>query len=109
MRISDWSSDVCSSDLHEASSDWLRITSKDYPNHPSMIANDRRDVESMLASDGLWVGTPDDICEKITRYQKAVGGIESASLPVKFHNRSEERRVGKECVRPFKSRWSPHI
>ena len=71
--------------LHDASSDWLRVTSKDYPNHPSMIATDRRDVDSMLASDALWVGTPDELCEKIDRYQKSVGGIDSASLQVNFH------------------------
>src|SRR3546814_11929638 len=25
-----------------------------------------------------------------------------------IHDRSDERRVGKECVRPFRSRWSPY-
>ena len=71
--------------LHEASSDWLKVTSKDYPNHPAMIATDRRDVDSMITGDALWIGTPDDICEKISRYRKTVGGIESASLQVNFH------------------------
>jgi hypothetical protein len=70
--------------LHEASSDWLKISSKDYPNHPSMIA-DAPAVETMLKGDALWIGTPDDICEKIMRYQQAVGGIEAASLQVNFH------------------------
>jgi alkanesulfonate monooxygenase SsuD/methylene tetrahydromethanopterin reductase-like flavin-dependent oxidoreductase (luciferase family) len=93
--------------LHEASSDWLKITSKDYPNHPSMIANDRRDVDSMLASDALWVGTPDDICEKIVRYQKAVGGIESASLQVNFHTLPFEK--AEASVRLFAEKVIPRL
>src|SRR3546814_13268835 len=32
------------------------------------------------------------------------------NFPLRNLNRSEERRVGKECVRPCRSRWSPdHI
>src|SRR3546814_20227714 len=33
----------------------------------------------------------------------------SAAIKVHFaHDRSEERRVGKECVSPCRSRWSPY-
>src|SRR3546814_16503622 len=36
------------------------------------------------------------------------GGDGGMSLPGSALSRSEERRVGKECVRTCRSRWSPH-
>ena len=30
------------------------------------------------------------------------------NIRIKLHNRSEERRVGKECLRLCRSRWSPY-
>ena len=33
---------------------------------------------------------------------------EGARVAVEAHKRSEERRVGKECVQPCRSRWSPY-
>src|SRR3546814_14298393 len=76
MRISDWSSDVCSSDLSDSS---------------STLAG-RRSVKS-------WI---------------TIAGSSSPSAPgarvwpsvVGVSSRSEERRVGKECVSPGRSRWS---
>src|SRR3546814_3441911 len=75
MRISDWSSDVCSSDLHEF--DGATTQGLDYADYagPSMF-----DIRS--AGWGR------------EQYQVTVG-------------RSEERRVGKECVSTCRSRWSP--
>src|SRR3546814_17119355 len=36
-------------------------------------------------------------------------GVEAGQVQVNGHAmRSEERRVGKECVRPCRSRWSPY-
>src|SRR3546814_5103450 len=67
MRISDWSSDVCSSDLS------LRVHA----------------VRKMAIPDWRW---PD--C--------------SATARASSHRRSEERRVGKECVSTCRSRWSPY-
>src|SRR3546814_3182259 len=74
MRISDWSSDVCSSDLFRR----LMTT----------MANSIRNVPSR---------TPD---APTTRPPGSAGG----SSP----DRSEERRVGKECVSTCRSRWSPY-
>src|SRR3546814_9242225 len=65
VRISDWSSDVCSSDLQSLSK------------QPS--------------SEGI-VHTPYRV---IVRASPGIG------------SRSAERRVGKECVSPCRSRWSP--
>src|SRR3546814_4683529 len=70
MRISDWSSDVCSSDLDV---------------HIIVIPGD---VRGIAARD--IVGRGDD------RFR--LGDV----------LRSEERRVGKECVSTCRSRWSPY-
>src|SRR3546814_5301592 len=71
MRISDWSSDVCSSDLP----------------FPTAIGA---------------------IVKPVGLIQTAIG-VEAGELPY-FHtiHRSEERRVGKECVSTCRSRWSPY-
>src|SRR3546814_5374685 len=73
MRISDWSSDVCSSDLPL----YYRIAS------------------NQLVQDGE---------------VEVVGDQTSGEAEVFLfsHNgRSDERRVGKECVSTCRSRWSP--
>src|SRR3546814_3401913 len=89
MRISDWSSDVCSSDLLRAGAaiagaaagGWLR-------QHGGILA---RPVAggAQPAGGGGAAGQVDD------------GIFRSGS-------RSEERRVGKECVSTCRSRWSPY-
>src|SRR3546814_1137146 len=87
MRISDWSSDVCSSDLYR-----LAALREAIPNI----------CLQMLLRGRNTVGyTP--YPEKVTRafVQEATDtGIDIF--------RSEERRVGKECVSTCISRWSPH-
>src|SRR3546814_1674753 len=89
MRISDWSSDVCSSDLLL---DWLR---------------DRCPVRR-----GLFFthGDPDSIAS----LRAAVAQWKQPDAPhmlvpqLDESYRSEERRVGKECVSTCRSRWSPY-
>src|SRR3546814_3886378 len=71
MRISDWSSDVCSSDLCPA---------------------------SPLPGRGAGPGSGDA--------GHGAGG--RAVRPGAARARSEERRVGKECVSTCRSRWSPY-
>src|SRR3546814_8622070 len=77
MRISDWSSDVCSSDL-----DRSRLSLN--PSHKGSAGSDHAPPSS------------------ITSVGKARSP--SALSPT----RSEERRVGKECVSTCRSRWSPY-
>src|SRR3546814_2914420 len=76
MRISDWSSDVCSSDLR---------------------------------FDSHWV---DMHRERMPRGERGEYRSEASHIknPVRFigNLRSEERRVGKECVSKCRSRWSPY-
>src|SRR3546814_1772779 len=84
MRISDWSSDVCSSDLGLAASAG-RIA--DGPAHRIARRNRR---------DGF------------ARLQGNIGDTFRRSIKPVESTRSEERRVGKECVSTCRSRWSPY-
>src|SRR3546814_8875807 len=79
MRISDWSSDVCSSDLAR---DDGRVAGTS-----AAVGDDGRGA----LHDGFPVGVGH------------VGDQHVAGLDL----RSEERRVGKECVSTCRSRWSP--
>src|SRR3546814_1485773 len=82
MRISDWSSDVCSSDLGSvADGGGERILAPGPP----------RPAGADPGPDGA------------DRRHRLVGG----DAPGQRRGRSEERRVGKECVRTCRSRWSP--
>src|SRR3546814_6000871 len=81
MRISDWSSDVCSSDLPLPESSSLM-----------MRADEKSDIDaaSAASSEGSC-----DSCDPVRSSR-------SASLParpIRRLARSEERRVGKACVR----------
>src|SRR3546814_7896590 len=88
MRISDWSSDVCSSDLggllfpYTVSCwgwvwgvGWCRLLFENYTVDASIFV-------ARQATKGTWW------------------------MP--WHQRSEERRVGKECVSTCRSRWSQY-
>src|SRR3546814_1523736 len=77
MRISDWSSDVCSSDL------------------------DRSVIQTLEA------------IPHIVRSARAIVGeapyrLGPSTIGMRQNPRSEERRVGKECVSTCRSRWSPY-
>src|SRR3546814_12440145 len=85
MRISDWSSDVCSSDL----SVWRHRSAGGVAQRG--LGNRRR---------GHRRGTVEVV--------DGPGEVEQrARLSLTDHQRSEERRVGKECVSTCRSRWPP--
>src|SRR3546814_2877821 len=98
MRISDWSSDVCSSDLR----DWqpvgrertLSRRRETRSGNNTWIAIGSRDGFGEILAEGLG----DWSCKQSNRIRVASGHIE----------RSEGRRVGKECVSKCRSRWSPY-
>src|SRR3546814_9576616 len=83
MRISDWSSDVCSSDLPRSAfviRPPLPLLGDLSPRlHPRQIAREDIDLQ--------------------------IGRTPRRRL---IQRRSEERRVGKECVRTCRSPWSPY-
>src|SRR3546814_17172549 len=107
MRISDWSSDVCSSDLQ---------------NHAAKLAQVLNEM-----ADAIWPGKyQSDFAMQVTSEV-----MNAQTMTVQFANnnlggrgnfdesyvtgktrvcvtRSEARRVGKECVRTGRSRWSAY-
>src|SRR3546814_13603974 len=92
MRISDWSSDVCSSDLEN---------SKEVQNPPIKAG-----FHPMRALGSSLKITLNQHVILSTENMKLMDLIRNKSLPPK--NRSEERRVGTECVSTCSSRWSPY-
>src|SRR3546814_13922287 len=112
MRISDWSSDVCSSDLPPDAVD------------PMLALDQTRAYWENWISGTCYHGPHRDPVIRSLLTLKALihtptGGIvaaPTASLPERRggnrnwdYRRSEERRVGKECVRTCRPRWSPYL
>src|SRR3546814_4043440 len=86
LRISDWSSDVCSSDL-------------------ALLG-----VDVILYGCALvfWGPTARFIPPQVTGEFFIMGAVVGYQKLALFLTRSEERRVGKECVSTCRSRWSPY-
>src|SRR3546814_18409953 len=89
VRISDWSSDVCSSDL---SSNRRRAWERDRIGSPPCA---RCRVRQRPGTDCKGES------RTVPRRRISASGARSGG-------RSEERRVGKECVSTCRSRWSPY-
>src|SRR3546814_2416822 len=100
MRISDWSSDVCSSDLNKRINRIAIIQE-----HRMIIKALERGVSEERLAKALNVNV-----SHIKRKRRLLEGIcpEVAELLKDKYVRSEERRVGKECVGTCRSRWSPY-
>src|SRR3546814_14296264 len=97
MRISDWSTDVCSSDLQFVGAQPPRVGGPAAP-----IGHDgAAPSEAEHACDG----TPALAHRQDIRF--IANGIENR-VEQGFRKRSEERRVGKEGVSKCRSRWSPY-
>src|SRR3546814_11492831 len=98
MRISDWSSDVCSSDLVAAARHQVvRV----------LLEEERVLTVGIVAHlDGVGGIVAPDAVDAVNRKDSAVSAYRYDSSLWRC-NRSEERRVGKECVSTCRSRWSP--
>src|SRR3546814_12414237 len=81
MRISDWSSDLCSSDL----------------------------TQILPFSTGV-ILEPLPVARLVAALPSAIDSLDSANWFAAAHSimRSDERRVGNECVSTCRSRWSPY-
>src|SRR3546814_11415443 len=111
MRISDWSSDVCSSDLIHQATHFKRYRkfmglTFDFIYHFVAKAIRRQGAGAVAGMDARLL----DVLEN-TRYldRFAIGQrVDIHLYRVTQIARSEERRVGKECVSTCRSRWSPY-
>src|SRR3546814_14350594 len=101
MRISDWSSDVCSSDLTVVLQLWT-------------VAAGTREGTLALADRFRDAGAFASASEStLQRSQETLAGLgidaaQAQRLQRLAGARSEARRVGKECVSTCRSRWSPY-
>src|SRR3546814_20075862 len=95
MRISDWSSDVCSSDLTTVNLIGNLVFS--LLENPQEFKRLQQHQNSLIKP----------AIEETLRYRSPaqfVSRIATADV-----TRSEERRVGQECVSTFRSRFSPFL
>src|SRR3546814_12119422 len=104
MRISDWSSDVCSSDLRKS---LLKSTdSVHLPGQPLIL---REQVGKMDRA--RHYGSRDNFQAKCLAMDDEADMLAiriRENARIEAANRSEERRVGQECVSTCRSRWSPY-
>src|SRR3546814_16352612 len=106
MRISDWSSDVCSSDLmtvHKEAEERIKLAlqseielNKLKSNFISLASHEFRTPLTTISSSAFLVEnySSGEHREKVSKHVARI--------------RSEERRVGKECVSTCRSRWRPY-
>src|SRR3546814_14153376 len=117
MRISDWSSDVCSSDLHVS-----YFTPNSLSRAFALAGYAVRHLEEAFGGQFLWIeavpaqddGPPDIAGEGLRNVEGQMSFacrnariVEGWRRRLQRHRRTEERRVRKECVRSCRSRWAP--
>src|SRR3546814_13465415 len=110
MRISDWSSDVCSSDLGPGPPAIREIAA------PAPSRREKRHEIGSIARTKVG-GEMTAPCYYIHERRKQAASIRRVGRYLMAEmidpfgraiTRSEERRVGKECVRTCRSRWSTY-
>src|SRR3546814_20298484 len=125
MRISDWSSDVCSSDLSKWGQRWPESPSRNWrttwlpPTLPTGSWCECWRTKNLrhggCTSIGLSVAPFQDgferylmkCCSPWDRCQICPDSSPDAVGHTPWKARSEERRVGNECVSTCRFRWSP--
>src|SRR3546814_18263866 len=103
MRISDWSSDVCSSDLKGAQ---IALGSEDFKAAMAAMARLRQPVDAFF--DEVTVNADDKALRENRLQLLSAIGATLAEVADFSKIRSEERRVGNEWVSPCRSRWSQY-
>src|SRR3546814_21155379 len=108
MRISDWSSDVCSSDLFAAS-----------PALRTLSSRGRTRLDQVVPALLHATGASSDPHTALPRLHSLIGALvrrssylallDEATTALARLVRSEERSVGHEWVSPCQSRWSPPL
>src|SRR3546814_1133431 len=98
LRISDWSSDVCSSDLRpDVLSRYTVRMEADKSRYPVLLANGDPVEKGDLPGGRHWARWTDPFPKPCYLFALVAGDLA----------RSEERRVGKECVSTCRCRVSP--
>src|SRR3546814_16128756 len=105
MRISDWSSDVCSSDLNPAIISSIEVLKDASATaiYGSRGANGVIMITTKRGKTGkasIWLNQKTNF----TTFSDKLDYWRDVEKMV----RSEERRVGKECGRTCRARWSPY-
>src|SRR3546814_14039742 len=131
MRISDWSSDVCSSDLKQREAmrflleeafvppTWLRDPALSRLLPEAWRRSSEDDLQAVLSAQRLILhemigsGHGNAAQRRLSRLAAAETGSAHYVYPDEgrytlSEYRSEERRVGKECVSTCRSRWSTY-
>src|SRR3546814_12293855 len=102
MRISDRSSDVCSSELQPVEKYLFAL---------GIVTVLTLAAKNLVRSNPgrQWMAIRDmDIAAEIIGIRPVVAKLSAFAVSSFFVGRSEERRVGKECVSTCRSRWSPY-
>src|SRR3546814_14338005 len=98
MRISDWSSDVCSSDLYQDHQ--MGVRGRECSTRPAKAEADTTE-KGFKPWSHLLSSAPSTAAISSRK-------MPASSIELKRPVRSEESRVGKESVSTCRSRWSPH-
>src|SRR3546814_12738765 len=114
MRISDWSSDVCSSDLiafnviphidsflddGSTKEEWKMVV------ETKKILDPKIKVVATCVRVPVFVGHSEAVH---VEFEDELSAEQAQNIMREAPGRSEERRVGKECVSTCRSRWSPY-
>src|SRR3546814_15715750 len=100
MRISDWSSDVCSSDLH--------ATAAQSPSQASFEPGAPLAFESREHRLAAVEARHDGLIPRMDHRPRTAHREDAVRVGVCMDQRSEEQRVGKECVSTCRSRGSAY-
>src|SRR3546814_19710682 len=108
MRISDWSSDVCSSDLIGLGKRLAAVVARRFAPENAILATTAAAVDEITATTSAPILIKGNEGQAVQLApccgplpgDAIIGGIRLG--------RSGERSVGKECVSTCRSRWSPY-
>src|SRR3546814_19750528 len=119
MRISDWNSNVCSSDLEDRGKFKLRVLEKlddeidmlfMFRGYMAQVSRVQFELRKQIKD--LCDKARGDTQEAMTEFAEAQGDddddtLEHRAIGLTVVERSEERRVGKECDSTCRSRGTP--
>src|SRR3546814_14815019 len=111
MRISDWSSDVCSSDLIKLTATCVRVPV--FVGHSEAVNIEFENEISAKKAQSILREAPGIMLVDKREDGGYVTPVECVGDSATYisrvrEDRSEERRVGKEWVSTCRSRWSPY-